>query len=164
MPEVLITKTKNMSFLKSRSAKIILFAVIAAVIGVGVYGYEEYNRTVKDIATITPAFTTSGIAIVEEFTKNDSIANAKYLGKTIAIDGTLKSVDKDENGFYTVVIGDTISTTSVRCSMDSAHNMEASSLKEGTKINVKGICTGFSKDDTGLIGSDIMLNHSCINK
>jgi tRNA_anti-like len=153
-----------MSFLNSRSKKIILLAILAAVIGVGVYAYEEYNRTAKDIATVAPTFSVTSTAIIEEFTKNDSIANAKYIGKTIAIDGTLKSIDKDENGFCTVVMGDTTNSTSVRCSMDSAHNNEASALKEGTPVNVKGICTGFSKDDTGLIGSDIMLNHGCINK
>jgi tRNA_anti-like len=156
-----------MSFFKSRSAKIILFAIIAAVVGVAVYAYEEYNRTAKDIATITPAFNVTSAAMIEEFTKNDSIANAKYIGKTISIDGAIKSIDKDENGLYTLVFGDSTNSTSIRCSMDSAHNKEAVELADaakGVKINVKGTCTGFSKDDTGLIGSDIMLNHSCINK
>jgi tRNA_anti-like len=153
-----------MSFLKSRSAKIILFAIVAAVIGVAVYGYEEYNRTTKDIETIAPAFNVTSAAMIEEFTKNDSTANAKYIGKTISIDGTIKSIDKDENGFFTIIFGDSITNTSIRCSMDSVHNIEAGAIKEGGQINVKGTCTGFSKDDTGLIGSDIMLNHSCINK
>jgi tRNA_anti-like len=156
-----------MAFLNSRSKKIILFAIIAAVVGVGVYAYEEYNRTAKDIATIAPAFSVTSSAMIEEFTKNDSIANAKYLGKTIAVNGSLKNIDKDENGFYTLVLGDSTNSTSVRCSMDSAHNKEAIEFGDafkGVKINIKGICTGFSKDDTGLIGSDIMLNHGCINK
>ncbi len=152
-----------MSETKSRNIKYILIGLLVLAIGAGFYGYKEYNRTAKDIATITPAFTTSSDAIIEEFTKSDSTANAKYLGKTLALNGNLKAIDKDENGFYTLVLGDTTSSTAVRCSMDSAHNSEATTLKEGTKINVKGICTGFNQDELGL-GADIILNHSCINK
>jgi hypothetical protein len=163
MQEALIIKKNKMSILKRKSTQYILLALlIIAGIG-GIYGYKEYNRTAKDIALVAPAFTTSSNVIVDEFTKNDSIANVKYLGKTIAINGLLKTIDKDENGFFTIVMGDTTSSTSVRCSMDSIHNNEASSLKAGTQINVKGICTGYNKDEMGL-GADIILNHSCINK
>jgi hypothetical protein len=149
--------------LKRKSTKSILLALLIIGVAIGIYGYKEYNRTAKDIALVTPAFTISSNAIVNDYTTNDSLANAKYLGKTIALNGMLKTIDKDENGFYTVVIGDTTTTTSVRCSMDSTHNNEATNLKEGTQINVKGICTGYNKDEMGL-GADIILNHSCINK
>ena len=149
--------------MKRKSTKYILVALLVVGGAIGRYGYKEYNRTAKDIALVTPAFTLSSSAIINDYTTNDSLANAKYLGKTIAVSGKLKTVDKDENGFYTVVIGNTTSSTSVRCSMDSAHNNEAINLKEGTQINVKGICTGYNKDEMGL-GADIILNHSFINK
>jgi hypothetical protein len=152
-----------MNILKRKGTQYILLAFIIIGATAGIYGYKEYNRTAKDIALVTPAFTITSNAIINDFATNDSIANIKYLGKTIALSGSLKSIDKDENGFFTVVLGDTSSTTSVRCSMDSSHNKEASSLKEGTQINIKGICTGYNKDEMGL-GADIILNHSCLNK
>jgi hypothetical protein len=152
-----------MSILKRKSVQFILYALMLLAAGAGFYGYKEYNRTAKDIAGITPAFTLSSEAIINEFTKADTLANTKYLGKTIALNGPLKSVDKDDNGFFTVVIGDTISTTSVRCSMDSIHNNEANILKLGTQVNIKGICTGYTQDEMGL-GADIILNHSCVIK
>lgn len=152
-----------MIFLKRKSTIYILLGIVAFAAGAGMYAYKEYNRTAKDIATIAPAFTVSSNALVNDFTTNDSLANAKYLGKTIAVNGLLKTIDKDENGFYTLVIGDSTSSSSVRCSMDSAHNNETTNLKEGTQIHVKGICTGYNKDELGL-GADIILNHSCITK
>jgi tRNA_anti-like len=152
-----------MNFLKRKSTRYILLAIIVIGVGGGIYGYKEYNRTAKDIALVTPSFTLNSNVIIDEFTKNDSIANAKYLGKTIAINGLLKSMDKDENGYFTVVMGDSTTSTSVRCSMDSTHNNEATNLKEGAIVNIKGICTGYNKDEMGL-GADIILNHSCINK
>jgi tRNA_anti-like len=152
-----------MNILKRKSTQYILLALIVIAVGLGIYGYKEYNRTAKDIALVNPSFTITSNTIINDFTKNDSIANTKYLGKTIALSGNLKAIDKDENGFFTLVLGDTSSTTSVRCSMDSVHNNEAASLKEGNQINIKGICTGYNKDEMGL-GADIILNHSCINK
>ncbi len=149
--------------MKRKNVKYILLALALIIAGAAFYGYKEYNRTNKDIAIITPSFKTTSTELINEFTKNDTVANTKYLDKTIALNGNIKSIDKDENGFFTIVIGDTSSTTSVRCSMDSVHNMEASTLKEGTLVNVKGICTGFIKDELG-IGADIILNRSCINK
>lgn len=138
-------------------------AILIIAVAAGIYGYKEFNRTQKDIATIKPSYIVSSNNMMDEFTKNDSIATVKYLGKPIAINGFLKSVDKDENGFFTLVLGDTTSSTSVRCSMDSVHNSEALAVKEGTVIKVQGICTGFNKDEMGL-GADIIFNHSCIIK
>ncbi len=152
-----------MNILKRKSTQYILLAFLLIAVAGGIYGYKEYNRTAQDIVSVKAAFIITSNDIINDFTKNDSIANKKYLGKTIAIIGFIKTIDKDENGFFTVVIGDSSSTTSVRCSMDSIHNNEGISLKEGTKINVKGICTGYTKDEMGL-GADIILNHSCINK
>lgn len=149
--------------MKSKSTKYILLALFLIGGVIGIYGYKEYYRTAKDIAKIKPSFILTSNTIINDYSNNDSLANEKYLGKTIAVNGTLKTIDKDENGFFTLVMGDTTSSTSVRCSMDSAHNIEATNLKEGTQINVKGICTGYNKDEMGL-GADIILNHSCINK
>jgi hypothetical protein len=152
-----------MRTLKNNKVKYFLLAIVVMIIAIAFYAYKEYNRTAKDIATTTPAFTVTSAAIINEFTKTDSIANAKYLGKTLAINGNLKTVEKDESGNYTIVLGDTINTTSVRCSMDSAHNNEASALKEGATVNIKGVLTGFNKDEMGL-GADIILNRSCVTK
>jgi DNA/RNA endonuclease YhcR with UshA esterase domain len=148
---------------KNNKVKYFLLAIVLMIIAIAFYAYKEYNRTAKDIAITTPAFTVTSAAIINEFTQNDTIANAKYLGKTIALNGNLKTVDKDESGNYTIVLGDTTNTTSVRCSMDSAHNNEASTLKEGASVNIKGVLTGFNKDEMGL-GADIILNRSCVTK
>jgi hypothetical protein len=39
--------------------------------------------------------------------------------------------------------------------MDSVHNNEAAILQKGTHATMKGICTGFNKDE--LLGSDVIL-------
>jgi tRNA_anti-like len=155
------TKIIKMITLKIKKLYSILLILLLLIIVGAIYGYKEYNRTAKDIKKQKPDFELNFNSMLNDFTQNDSIANAKYIGKVIAINGLLKTADKDEHGFFTLVIGDTTTSTSIRCSMDSMYNNDAIGLKNGTPINVKGIYTGYNKDELGL-GADIILNHSCV--
>ncbi len=152
-----------MNFFKRKAVRYSLLALLLLGAGAAYYGYTEYNRKVKDIATMHPDFTIQAAVLLDEFSKNDSLSSKKYLDKVVAITGVLKSLDKDEKGFFTVVLGDPAANSSIRCSMDSAHNAEAATLSNGSIIEVKAICTGYNADDLGL-GADVMFNHSCIIK
>jgi predicted lactoylglutathione lyase len=137
-------------------------AVVVIIIGVVFFALKEYNRKQKDVADISAAYNMSSNEIITAFTADEKAANIKFLDKVVAINGTIKSNDKDEQGAYTVVLGDSSSMSSVRCSMDSAHNNEAADLKAGSPVTVKGICTGFNADE--LLGSDVLLKSCTIKK
>ncbi|MBD0377834.1 MAG: hypothetical protein ICV51_19680, partial [Flavisolibacter sp.] len=56
-------------------------------------------------------------------------------------------------------LGNAGSQSSVRCSMDTAFVTKLSTITAGSTITVKGACTGFNADETGLgLGSDVVLN------
>jgi len=119
------------------------------------YIYKEYNRTLKDTVLLKPDYSLSAPALIKEFTDNDSTAGKKYLDRVISVAGMVREVVKDEAGFNTIVLGDTLSMSSVRCSLDSVHNKEADRLQKGNQISVKGICAGFNASD--LLGSDVIM-------
>ncbi len=148
---------------KKKTITYILLAIIALLAIGGTYAYKEWNRKPKDTANTKEDLTINCKVLIDEFVKDEKIANAKYLDKIIALNGIAKSVDKDENGFYTLVLGDTASSSSIRCTMDSLHNADAATIKEGAMIKIKGICTGFIPDDMGL-GADVILNKTSIVK
>jgi hypothetical protein len=54
--------------------------------------------------------------------------------------------------------------SAVRCAMDTLFTNELMTLKKDQTITIKGMFTGFQKDDTGLLGSDIILNRCVIEK
>lgn len=142
-----------------------LFALVLLVLAAagGWYAYKEYNRKNPDLAEAKADFTLSSSALVAAFEKDEKAANKTYLQKVISITDMVKAIDKDDKGFYTVVLGDTAAISSVRCSMDSVHNNEAAALKKGDKVAVKGICTGFNADELGL-GSDVILYRAVVTK
>lgn len=132
---------------------------ILLIIGVGYYGYKEYNRKNIDIAEAKPSYVMSEMDLIKEFSQDQNSSNKKYLGKLMELSGNIKKIDTDENGFHTVILGSSVNMSSVRCSIDSSFNSEAHDLTVGSNIVIKGICTGYNADDLGL-GSDVILNRS----
>jgi hypothetical protein len=142
--------------------KIILPAIVIAAIGGGWYGYKEYTREVKDLSKVKAQVRIHAAGLISAFEKNEPGANALYLGKVIAVKGKVKTVEKDDKEYYSVILGEENNMSSVRCSMDPAHREDVAALAAGSQITVKGACTGFNADE--LIGSDVILNRCVVAK
>jgi hypothetical protein len=135
-----------------------LLLIIAAA---AIYIYKEYNRTHKDTAKLKPDYLIVATDLLNEFESNQKASETKYWDKVIRVEGMVKEVIKDDKGFYTVVLGDTASMSSVRCSIDSVHNSEAAGVIRGRVIALKGICSGFNADE--MLGSDVILVRSVVD-
>ena len=150
-------------FVLKRQRKFVGLLIIITV-GIGTWqGLKEYNRANKDIADVKADVKISASDLIHEYETNDSLANQKYLGKIIEVDGAIKKLDNDGSGDYVVVLGNTTSLSSVRCAMDSTHNQDAAALKTGSSAILRGHCSGFNKDDMGL-GSDVILDRCALIK
>lgn len=144
--------------------KIILIAVLLAIAAGAIYAYREYYRTNVNLDTVQADYTLQATDLANEFVANDSVADSKYRNKILAVQGVVKAVDKSE-GDCTIVLGDTTDMApSVRCILDSTHTALGAAFKRGDKVVVKGAITGFKKDETGLLGSDVELNRCVVDK
>ena len=128
--------------------------------GAAWYAYKEYNRKNKNLAEVKPDITISAIALLRAFEKDSGSANKQYLGKILAVNGIIKSIEKEDKD-VTVILGDAGNMSSVRCSMDTTYAVKIASYKEEQQITITGACTGFNKDE--LLGSDVILNRCVIN-
>ncbi len=79
--------------------KVFILALIILVVGFGTYKYIYQDH--RDIASEEANFTTTVQDIFTAFTENDSLANAKYLDKTVALRGKISNIDL-ENKIITV--------------------------------------------------------------
>lgn len=145
----------------NRKKTIWLIIILVAAAGAW-YGYKEYNRTNKDLQKTNPDFVLSAISLIHEYETGDSSVNTKYNGKVIEVTGYVKNIEKDEEGFYTIILGDSTSQSSVRCSIDTLHATDAANIVKGSSATIRGSCNGFNKDETGLLGSDVILNYCAI--
>jgi hypothetical protein len=141
--------------------KIIWLGILLIALGGAWYGYSEYSRSNKNYQHVKPDFSISASDLIHEYEAGDSAASLKYNGKAIEVSGNVKTIDKDEKGFYTITLGDSTSLSSVRCSMDTTHKDDAAGLIAGSSVTLRGACTGFYKDEMGL-GSDVILNFCAV--
>lgn len=145
-----------------KKKRIILSVLLVALLGGAWFGYGEYSRKVKNLRNVDAQFQLQPAELIAAFEKDETAANAKFLDKIIAVNGPVKSIEKNDRGHYTLVLGDAGSMSSVRCSMDSLYVKELAGVTEGTLITVKGACTGFNQDE--LLGSDVILNRCVLEK
>lgn len=139
-----------------------LLAVLLLLMAVAFYVYREYNRKAPDTVNLKAAYQLPAVELIADFQTSETDANAKYLGKILAVTGMVKSVDSDSSGTQTLVIGDTASLSSIRCTMNTNAPEQGVRYQTGTTVTIKGFCTGFNADDMGL-GADVLLNR-CVSQ
>lgn len=141
--------------------RIIIGGIVVVIMVAAVYAWYEYNRTVEGLSDVRADYSVNATALINEFVSNEESASKKYLNKILSVKGTIKSIEAGE-GAGTIVLGNTTDMSGVRCVLDSSAHSMAGSLQQGAVITIKGAITGFNKDETGLLGSDVQLNRCVI--
>lgn len=86
-----------------------LFIIIPVVlIIIAIAGYKMLYKEHRDISSEEAEFTLTATALLNEFTSNESQANAKYADKTIVVSGKVTAVDAASG---TVTIDEILSAT-----------------------------------------------------
>src|ERR1700730_7011012 len=143
--------------------RIIIIVVVLAGAAAGIYGWKEYHRKNADLAGLKPAYVIKASDLIKEYSEDESSANKKFLGKIVSVEGLVKKINHDADGYYTVILGDTADLSSVWCAIDTTHSADAANLKPISSVRIKGFVTGFNKDELGL-GADVRLNQSVVEK
>ncbi len=136
--------------------KAMLFTMLAIAVAGGYFAYKEYNRRNPGMADVKAAFSLSADEVLKAFESNNAEATKKYMDQVLELNGSVKSIEKDSKGFYTVVLGQADARTTVRCSVDSLYSDQASSITSGTSTTLRGLCVGYMPDDLG-VGADLLL-------
>jgi hypothetical protein len=136
--------------------RLMVFLLIIIVLAGGWYGYKKYTADVPSLTDLNTDAIVSAKDLIAAFEKDSASANKQYLGKILEVTGNIKSIEQEE---AIVILGDNGSSSSVRCSIDSGFVKDISALNVGSGTTIKGHCTGFSPDETGMgLGSDVILN------
>ncbi len=104
----------------------IVIVLIFAFLGYN-YLYQEH----RDIYNEYAQFSVLPNDILKEFKTNSSIAEGKYLNKTIEITGTVTEITET----------DITINNAVFCNLST--NLETKKIKINTKIIIKGRCIGY---------------------
>ncbi|MDO6432875.1 hypothetical protein Q4E93_19865 [Flavitalea sp. BT771] len=140
------------------SIKKLLLITLAAGISLAViYGYKEYHRTNKDLSGAAPDYQVRDKELIHAFLADEPAAARKYTGKLVAVEGIIRERSADGTGHYTVALGGNTGAAAIRCSIDSTHGEDIALMDTGRSIILKGLLIGFSRDETGILGSEVQL-------
>ena len=128
----------------STKNKIIIAIALIAAIAFGVYYYvfvysSQHRRQVQ--SEIGIAITSD--SLVAKYQADEKLANSLYLNKAVVVTGNLLSIDKNQEGKTTLVIGRSDSFSNVSVTMISTAPI---TQKVGESITIKGLCTGALSD------------------
>jgi len=128
----------------STKNKIIIIIAFIAAIAFSAYYYifiysSQNHRQVQSESAI--AITSD--SLVAKYQADEKLANSLYLNKALAVTGNLLSIDKNQEGKTTLVIGRSDSFSNVSVTLT---NNAPISQKVGTPITIKGLCTGALSD------------------
>ena len=128
----------------STKNKIIIVIALIAAIAFGVYYYvfvysSQHRRQVQ--SEIGIAITSD--SLVAKYQADEKLANSLYLNKAVVVTGNLLSIDKNQEGKTTLVLGRSDSFSNVSVTMISTVPI---TQKIGESITIKGLCTGTLSD------------------
>lgn len=126
--------------------KVLLIALLA--IGIAAFAvYRFLYKEHRDIGSETTSYVLTAHNLKAEFTKNDSVANAKYADKTIEIDGKITAVDAVA---HSIVI-DTLLSAVLKDSLDVTNLLQKSVKIKGRFIGYDDLLGELKMDEVTII-------------
>ncbi len=150
----------------SRKTKryILLTVLVIILVGASV-GYYFYNKKHFSVQESTPVAEITAAALHQTFVSDSSLAKNKFIGdeinhKVIKVDGDIADIKKDQQGNTIVLLKTGTDGAFINCTLEG----RSESINTGSKIAIKGICTGYNFDaDMGIPG-DVILTRCFIIK
>ena len=140
--------------------KIIVLLAVGAVAVFFIYKYAM--RPVADTSEMKPDVSLTFTDINSKMNASDTATLNAYTSKVISVNGNIKSIS-NEDTTVTIIIGDSATTNSVICQVDSRHITDFKSFLINQNATIKGICAGCDGDDMGL-GNSLQLKNCVISK
>jgi hypothetical protein len=128
--------------MKSKT-KTFVFVGLSAVLLAAIIGVYMYNKPAKDISGTSPDFQLTSVDLNKEFIAQDSLSEAKYLGKILELTGVIADIQADSIHGIILTLDDP--TMGVRCTLDKklVPLTDKDKLTKGKAVKVKGLCAGF---------------------
>ena len=129
--------------MSTKNKIIIVVAFIAAIAFSAYYYIFVYSsNNHRQVQSETGIVITSD-SLVAKYQADENLANSLYLNKAVVVTGNLLSIDKNQEGKTTLVLGRADSFSNVSVTMISTAPI---TQKVGESITIKGLCTGALSD------------------
>lgn len=151
----------------SLKKKILITLSIGILIAVAVALYM-FNKPARDVQATQTDFSYQASEIVNEYLSDAKKANNKYLdengnSKVLEITGIVAQIDEDFNNNKVIVLKEAKDQAGVSATFTPETNANASKVKVGDKVTIKGVIQSGASYDTDLeMYENVIINKSDI--
>ena len=124
-----------------KQKKIVIIGVLVLIVVAVAAIWYIFTVTFSDINDQKPKYSVKALDLINEFKKNDSIANKKYAEKIIAVTGLVTEVESADTT-VNIKLGDTTNGSYAIFAFQRQHLADAKTIKKGDSISIKGSCSG----------------------
>ena len=126
--------------MKSWIKKLLIIAIAVVVLGAIAVWYI-FNEKFTDTLKVDASYNVDAQSFLKEFTKNDTLANKKYVEKIITVNGIISEVETMDSTIN-LKMTDTITNAYIIFAFQNEQIEKIKLLKEGDKVSIKGSCSG----------------------
>ena len=126
--------------------KIILWGLLAAAVIAGGAGYMMWNKPHQNMQTADADVKVDAVTLYSEYETDETTANAKYLGKIVAVTGTVRETTTDESGTVKVMLDSGSEMGGIICELDPLSTHKRTTFQTGEQVRLKGKCDGVLMD------------------
>ena len=126
--------------------KKLIIAGLLVVLGGCVVIWYIFTEKFADTRNEKAAYSLNALDLINEFKKNDSLANKKYAEQIITVSGKVTEVENADTS-VNIKLGDTTTGAYVIFAFQQQHLNEAKSIKKGDSVTIKGSCSGGAYSD-----------------
>jgi len=148
-----------------KTKKNIALVVVLLIAGTASVGYYLYNKKHFSVQGSTASTVIAAVTLHQTFVTDSLTAKNKFIGdevnhKVIQVTGEVAEVKKDQQGITIILLKTSTDGAFINCSMEG----KADNVNAGSKIAIKGICTGYNFDaDMGIPGDVILTRCFIVN-
>jgi ribosomal protein S8E len=125
------------------SKKIILYLTII-IAGVASYAYYQYNKKVESLRAVKADINISAVNLATAFAENEAAASQEFVGKNIAVTGSIINIENSNDSVYNIVLGN--DSGNINCLLDVNFIANAKQYSKGETASIVGYCTGYLMD------------------
>ena len=141
--------------------RILIAILVLAVIAATAYWIVATDKF-SDTKDRKAAYTVSALDFINEFQKNDSVANAKYADKIVEVNGRVSEIEAADTTLNIKFI-DKVTGSYAIFAFQQQHVAEAKTIKVGDSVSIKGSCSGSIYSEI-LEATAINFKRSTLNK
>ena len=104
--------------------------------------FSVYNAPKASVKEKAVDITLSATELFEAYSKNQTVADQKFIDQVVQISGQIFEIFTDQQGATVFLLATGGDEAGVLCTLELGEKEKVSSKKVGDVITLKGVCTG----------------------